>query len=95
MLRTRNVTIMNPTGLHLRAASNFVHAANAFRADIYVRNGGKEANGKSILDMLTLEAYNGDTLSIAAKGQDAGEALDSLENLVKRKFDLEDPDGND
>jgi len=51
--------IVNKLGLHARAASVFVKEAQQFAADITVRKGDKQANGKSIMSMLILEATQG------------------------------------
>ena len=40
--------------------------------------------------LMTLEAVSGTTLRITASGPQAEEALDELEALVNRKFDIPD-----
>jgi len=83
---TRKVKIINKHGLHLRAAGRFVETASKFRADIRVRKDNKEADGKSIMDMMTLGAEKGSDLVLMASGEDAEEALRSLEQLINDKF---------
>ncbi|MBI5501203.1 MAG: HPr family phosphocarrier protein, partial [Deltaproteobacteria bacterium] len=58
-------------GLHVRAASVFVRTAQRFRAEVRVEAGGATADGKSILELLTLAAVRGSTLRIVAQGPDA------------------------
>jgi phosphocarrier protein HPr len=78
----RDADITDALGLHMRAADKFVRVAQQFRAEIRVRYAGKEANGKSILDLMTLAAECGSRLRLEARGQDAMTALAALVDLV-------------
>lgn len=82
----RDVTIVNKLGLHVRAVGRFVDTAQKFNAEIRVRNGEKEADGKSIIEMLTLGATPGVVLKLIAQGRDAEQAITSLEALVRDHF---------
>jgi phosphocarrier protein len=81
------VTIVNPLGLHARAAARFVHAASAFRSRIRVARGGRDMDGKSIMGLLLLSAAQGTTITISAEGIDEAEAVAALVALVERGFD--------
>jgi phosphocarrier protein len=81
------VTILNPLGLHARAAARFVHTASSFAARIRVARGGREMDGKSIMGLLLLAASQGSTITISADGVDESEALAALRALVERGFD--------
>jgi phosphocarrier protein HPr len=82
----RRVTLTNETGLHARPASLFVQTAARFIATIRVRSGGREANAKSILDVLQVGARNGAELIITAEGADASAAVAALASLVESRF---------
>ncbi|MDX1434852.1 MAG: HPr family phosphocarrier protein [Gammaproteobacteria bacterium] len=43
-------------------------------------------NAKSIMAVMMLAASKGTTLEIIARGEDAGAALDELEQLIKDRF---------
>jgi phosphocarrier protein HPr len=81
------VTIVNPLGLHARAAARFVHAASGFDAKIRVARGEREMDGKSIMGLLLLSAGRGTSITISATGTDEQEALAVLCALVARGFD--------
>ena len=87
------VTIVNPLGLHARAAARFVHLASAFRAAIRVGRGGREMDGKSIMGLLLLSASHGTAITISADGADEREAMSALCALVQRGFDEGPADG--
>jgi phosphocarrier protein HPr len=81
------VTIVNPLGLHARAAARFVHAASAFSARIRVARGSRDMDGKSIMGLLLLSAAKGSVITISAAGPDESQALAALCDLVSRGFD--------
>jgi phosphocarrier protein HPr len=82
----REVTIRNRLGMHARAAVKFVQTANRFRSEVKVIKDGQEANGKSIMGLLTLVAAHGVTMTIVCAGDDAAPAADALAQLVATGF---------
>ena len=80
------LTIEHPVGLHARPASLFVQTAKKYQSDITVSCGDRKGNAKSILKVLSLGANKGSEISIRAEGEDAQEALNELEELVKSNF---------
>ncbi len=85
----RSFTVKNRLGLHARAASKFVQAANRFSSEITVSREGQEVNGKSIMGILILAAACGTEITIRAEGDDAREAVSTLGELVENGFDEE------
>ena len=86
---TQEVVIQNRLGLHARPAAMFVREANRHRCDIHVEKDGETINGKSIMGLMMLAAGMGSKIRIRANGAGAPEALQSLSQLVERKFDEE------
>jgi phosphocarrier protein len=82
----REVRIRNQLGLHARAAVKFVQLANQFRSEVKVVKDGNEANGKSIMGLLTLVAAVGSTMMIVCEGDDADKAVSALAALVAEGF---------
>jgi len=83
----RDVTIVNRQGLHARPVMRFVDLASRFRAAISVKKGNQSVDGKSPMEMILLEATQGTKLTLAARGEDAEQAVESLCELVARGFD--------
>lgn len=83
----RDMVIINKLGVHARPAAMFVKVANRFQSDIYVEKDGEVVNGKSIMGLMMLAAGPGSKLRVKATGQDAADALNEIEALLKRKFD--------
>ena len=83
----REVPVTNQYGLHARPASRIVGIASRFRSDVTLSNGaGRAVNAKSILDVLTLAAGSGSSLTIRAVGEDAEQAVAEIAQLVEKKF---------
>jgi phosphocarrier protein HPr len=82
-----SAAIINPLGLHARAAARFVHVAAGFLSSIRVGRGGREIDGKSIMGLLLLSAAQGSDITITADGADEQQAMDALCALVQRGFD--------
>ncbi|MBO5774654.1 MAG: HPr family phosphocarrier protein [Kiritimatiellae bacterium] len=87
---TRELTLLNKYGMHVRPAGLFAKVASRFDADIMVEKDGNSVSGKSIMALMTLEAVAGTVLKVTASGPQAEEALDELEQLVSRRFDIPD-----
>ena len=87
---TRELTLLNRYGMHVRPAGLFAKTARKYDAEIEVEKDGNVVSGKSIMALMTLEAVCGSVLKISASGPQAEEALDELAALVARKFDIPD-----
>ena len=82
----KRLTIVNKLGLHARAASVFVKITSTFSSTINGSNPEKEANGKSIMSMMLLQASCGSEVDICIEGEDEIEAMEAIEALVNDKF---------
>ena len=80
------VKIRNRLGMHARAAVKFVQLANKYRCEVKVVKDETEANGKSIMGLLTLVAAHGVTMRLVCEGDDAEPALAALVELVGTGF---------
>ena len=82
----REVQVKNRLGMHARAAVKFVQTANTFKSEVKVVKDGQEANGKSIMGLLTLVAAHGVTMTVVCDGDDAPAAVTALAELVGTGF---------
>ena len=79
---TREITLVNKYGLHVRPAGLFAKVASRYDADVEVEKDGNVVSGKSIMALMTLEAVHGTVLKVSASGPQAKEVLDELEALL-------------
>jgi len=87
---SREMTLINKYGMHVRPAGLFAKLASQYDVSIEVEKDGNVVSGKSIMALMTLEAVCGTVLKVTASGAQAKECLDQLEALVGRKFDIPD-----
>lgn len=83
------VVVTHEVGLHARPAAEFVKLASAYPSSIQVRNvtsNGKFVDAKSILMVLTLGVNQGHKIEIEASGDQSGEALEALQELIESNF---------
>jgi len=85
-MTTRQVTVVNPLGLHARAAARFVHLASRFESHIRVARDAKVMDGKSIMGILLLAASRGTMITVMADGPDEAAAVAVLVELVESGF---------
>lgn len=85
---TREATIQNDAGFHIRPAQLFTEKAAAFESLIKLKPLGTtmEIDGKSILGLMTLGLQKGSVVAISAEGTDEQAALDALIQLVESGF---------
>ena len=79
---SKEVKIINKTGLHARPASTFVMKASEFSSNITVIKDHKEYNAKSLISLLSMGASKGDTIVIQADGVDEEIAVNDLYELM-------------
>ena len=90
LTETREFTLKNRYGMHVRPAGLFAKVSARYDADVKVEKDGNVISGKSIMALMTLEAVCGTVLKVTATGPEAKEVLDELEGLIDRKFDIPD-----
>ncbi len=71
-----------PLGLHARPAAKISQAAQAYAADIVMSSDAGSVDAKSILDILSLSAGPGTSLTITATGPDAAAAVSKLTEVI-------------
>lgn len=88
---SRTVRVVNAAGLHARPCHAIVATALEYgTCDVRIRPKGAAApgvNGKSILELMTLEAAQGTELEILGEGEGIDALLDALDSLFARGFD--------
>ncbi len=77
---------MNAKGLHAKCASQVVEVCKGFTAEITLHRGNTDANAKSIIGLMLLEAIPGTELTVRARGADAEQALAALAALFASGF---------
>jgi phosphoenolpyruvate-protein phosphotransferase/dihydroxyacetone kinase phosphotransfer subunit len=83
------ITLINQHGLHVRPAARFVNLVSKFEAMITVSNlttGKGPVSARSLNNLATLGALQGQQIQIVARGEQAEAAIQSLAELVQDGF---------
>ncbi|WP_174733733.1 phosphocarrier protein HPr [Mesobacillus harenae] len=73
------------TGIHARPATLLVQAASKFNSDVHLEYKEKKVNLKSIMGVMSLGVGQGAEIKISAEGSDEKDALNTLEETLKRE----------
>ena len=86
-MQQRDVEIVNKLGLHARPSARLTQLASSFKSNVFMSRNGRRVNAKSIMGVMMLAAACGTRLELRASGPEAGQALEQLDDLVRRRFD--------
>jgi len=78
--------IINPLGLHARAAGKFVNLAKAYESEIKLAKSAEAVDGKSIMSVMLLAAPVGSEIELTVAGPDEAEAFEALCSLINDGF---------
>ncbi len=84
-MQRQSITVINPTGLHLRPAGLLCQEAMKFSSKVGFLYGPEkkgEANCKSILSILGACIRAGDEITVVCEGDDEVEAMSSIITLI-------------
>ena len=79
----RVVSVRGGDGLHARPAAAFAKTARKFGCRVTVVSENGSADGKSIVELMTLGIAGKSTVTIAADGDDAEQAVAALAAVVE------------
>jgi phosphocarrier protein HPr len=80
--------VVNEKGLHTRPSTELVKCATTFKSQVMLTYQSYTVNAKSLLGILMLAASRGAKIHVAAEGEDAEEAVKSILNLARNKFNI-------
>ncbi|WP_153126209.1 phosphocarrier protein HPr [Peribacillus tepidiphilus] len=77
--------VIAETGIHARPATLLVQTAGKFDSEINLEYKGKKVNLKSIMGVMSLGIGQGAEITISAEGSDEQEAMNTLEETLKKE----------
>jgi len=82
------VKVINPLGLHARAAAQLVQLAGSFNSGVILTrvDNSTTVDAKSILNVLALAASMNTTLRLNVKGEDETQAFEAICGLFTNGF---------
>lgn len=81
----KTITIERPDGLEARPVAMLVQVASQYESMVYLENGSRKVNAKSIMGMMTLGLSAGEEVIVMADGTDEGDAIIGIEKYLQSK----------
>ena len=85
-MKKATVVVVNKLGLHARPSAALSQLASRFKSEVWISNGSRRVNAKSIMGVMMLAAARGANLVIDVDGPDEEAALAALVDLVGSGF---------
>ena len=76
------ITIQLASGLEPRPVAVLVQVASQYNSKIYVEDGDRKVNAKSIMGMMRLGLSAGESVVVSAEGEDEAEAIENIEKYL-------------
>jgi len=80
---SKEVTLVNAQGFHMRPASMFAAAMAKYQCDIFLKFNGANHNAKSLLNIIAACIKCGSTVEVICDGPDENEALAEAVQLIE------------
>lgn len=80
---SKNLTVVNPTGLHLRPAGVLSQTAMKFKSDITIVSGEKKIVAKSVLNVMAAGIKCGTEITLICDGEDEEEAMKTVSQAIE------------
>ncbi|WP_294151012.1 HPr family phosphocarrier protein [uncultured Clostridium sp.] len=81
-MKSKEITIQLESGLEARPVAMLVQVASQYASSIYLIDGDKNINAKSIMGMMTLRLQAGDEVMVRADGEDEDTAIEGIEKYL-------------
>lgn len=79
--------IQNALGIHVRPAKKIVEAANRYPCAVFLEKDGKRCSAKSLVNVLSVGAKHGDTVTLITEGEQEAEALAEIGAVLAAPID--------
>ena len=76
------ITIQIASGLEARPVALLVQVASQYESKIYVEDGSRKVNAKSIMGMMSVGLSTGESIVVSAEGSDEQAAIENIERYL-------------
>ncbi len=80
---SKKLTVINPSGLHLRPAGVLSQTAMKFKSDIIIEYGEKRIVAKSVLNVMAAGIKCGTEINLICDGEDEGTAMKTMTEAIE------------
>ncbi|MCD8221218.1 MAG: HPr family phosphocarrier protein [Clostridiales bacterium] len=80
---SKNLKVVNPSGLHLRPAGVLSQTAMKFKCDVIIQTGEKKIIAKSVLNVMAAGIKSGTEITLICDGEDEAEAMATISQAIE------------
>ncbi|MCI8506104.1 MAG: HPr family phosphocarrier protein [Lachnospiraceae bacterium] len=80
---TKKIAVGIPAGLEARPVAMLVQVASQYESSIYIEDGARKVNAKSIMGMMALGLGAGISVQVTVNGEDEEKAAAAIEKYLK------------
>ncbi|MCC8025640.1 MAG: HPr family phosphocarrier protein [Clostridium sp.] len=80
---SKKLTVVNPSGLHLRPAGVLSQTAMKFKCDVIIECGEKKIVAKSVLNVMAAGIKTGTEINLICDGEDEAAAMETLTQAIE------------
>ena len=80
---TKQISVGIPAGLEARPVAMLVQVASQYESSIYIEDGSRKVNAKSIMGMMALGLGTGTNVQVTVNGEDEEKAAAAIEQYLK------------
>jgi len=80
---SKTLTVVNPSGLHLRPAGVLSQTAMKFKSDIIIEYGEKRIVAKSVLNVMAAGIKCGAQINLICDGEDEAAAMKTMTEAIE------------
>lgn len=83
IMLSKSLTVVNPSGLHLRPAGVLSQTAMKFKSDIIIEYGEKRIVAKSVLNVMAAGIKCGTQINLICDGEDESAAMKTMTEAIE------------
>ena len=80
---SKTLTVVNPSGLHLRPAGVLSQTAMKFKSDVIIECGEKRIIAKSVLNVMAAGIKSGPEIRLNCAGADEAAAMEAISQAIE------------
>ena len=83
---SKNYRITAAEGIHARPATTLIRIAKKYKSVVSIQKGENSVRLNSMLNILTIGAKGGDTITVTVEGEDETDAAQAIDNFFKEEL---------
>jgi phosphocarrier protein HPr len=84
---SKNYIITAAEGIHARPATTLIRLVKKYKSVVNLKKGENLVRLNSMLNILTIGAKGGDTITVTIEGEDEAQAAEAIDNFFREELE--------